>query len=227
MLNFWKGISSKKLEEAEKDVVALSDIPIEEFESYPVHITFTEKDWDPEHYIKLLKQDASAEKSSPDVDLEDSVEDNEYIWTYQFGNPSKPALVMIHGFAGSGLIFYRMFKFLRAHFNIYLIDLMGWARSSRHDFKCSTYQECELYYVNSIEKWRQKMGFETMNLLGHSFGGFIASKYAMHHPEKLNKLILFSPHGVETTNKKNEEEKDHEMVSPSILHRAGYRLFQK
>mmetsp|Transcript_16731 Transcript_16731/g.14648 ORF Transcript_16731/g.14648 Transcript_16731/m.14648 type:complete len:154 (-) Transcript_16731:766-1227(-) len=153
MLDFWKGTSEEKLEAAEAEMVKLSGISIEEFESYPVYITFTDSDWDPSLCLnqsgnKCDRDDASEGETAESFELDESLnlnneslEDNEYIWTYQFGSPLKPTLVLIHGFGGSGLIFYRMFRYLKEHFHVYLIDLMGWARSSRHEFKCTTEKE--------------------------------------------------------------------------------------
>jgi len=40
------------------------------------------------------------------------------------------------------------------------------------------------------------MKLDTLILCGHSFGGYIASIYALHYPDKVEKLLLFSPVGV-------------------------------
>lgn len=34
-------------------------------------------------------------------------------------------LVIVHGYGGSGMIFYKMFQDLRARFKVYLIDIYG------------------------------------------------------------------------------------------------------
>jgi predicted alpha/beta-fold hydrolase len=47
---------------------------------------------------------------------------------------NKPLIVLIHGYGGSGMIFYRIFKELQKHFRVVLMDLLGMGRSSRPRF---------------------------------------------------------------------------------------------
>ena len=57
------------------------------------------------------------------------------MWTYEFGDDSKPHIVIVHGYGGSGMIFFKMFKQLAEKFHVYLVDLLGMGRSSRNDFE--------------------------------------------------------------------------------------------
>jgi len=70
------------------------------------------------------------------------------------------------------------------------------------------------------------MGFDKLNILAHSFGGFVASKYALYYPENINKLMLFSPHGVEITNDEAIQEKVDEICNESIIYKSSYKFFQ-
>lgn len=45
-------------------------------------------------------------------------------------------------------------------------------------------------FVEDIEQIRQKLGYDRLNIFGHSWGGLIAMKYAIAHDEKVNYLIL-------------------------------------
>jgi len=47
-------------------------------------------------------------------------------------------------------------------------------------------------FIADIEGVREAFGIDEMNLLGHSWGGILAMYYGIHHPEKLNSLILCS-----------------------------------
>lgn len=117
--------------------------------------------------------------------------------TYEIGDKSKPQIVMVHGFGGSALIFYKLFKRLQKNYHVILIDLLGNGSSSRPEFLARTKDEAEAFYVQSLEKWRKKMGISQMNLVAHSFGAYISSRYAIKYPDRIKKLILWSPHGME------------------------------
>jgi proline iminopeptidase len=44
--------------------------------------------------------------------------------------------------------------------------------------------------VDDIEQLRQKLGFEQVHVLGHSWGGMLAAKYAIEYPLKVKSLVL-------------------------------------
>ncbi|CUM49874.1 unnamed protein product [Debaryomyces fabryi] len=58
--------------------------------------------------------------------------------------------------------------------------------------------EMEKYYIEAIEKWRIESKIEKIDyLVGHSFGGYWTSSYAVKYLQNLSNLILLSPVGVE------------------------------
>ena len=98
-------------------------------------------------------------------------------------------VVMIHGY-GAGSAFWAMnLEEISEEHPVYVFDTLGFARSSRPEFSDDP-AEIELQFVESIEKWREAMGFEKMVLLGHSFGGYQASAYALKYPDRLEHLVL-------------------------------------
>ncbi|XWS25861.1 hypothetical protein CRYUN_Cryun27aG0103700 [Craigia yunnanensis] len=106
-----------------------------------------------------------------------------------------PTLVMVHGYAASQGFFFKNFDSLANRFNVIAIDQLGWGGSSRPDFTCKSTEETEAWFVDSFEEWRKAKNLSNFILLGHSFGGYVASKYALKHPEHVQHLILVGPAG--------------------------------
>lgn len=44
--------------------------------------------------------------------------------------------------------------------------------------------------IKDLENIRKAFGFKKISLLGHSWGGMVSARYAIAHPESVNKLIL-------------------------------------
>ncbi|XP_051150844.1 1-acylglycerol-3-phosphate O-acyltransferase-like [Andrographis paniculata] len=106
-----------------------------------------------------------------------------------------PTLVMVHGYGASQGFFFRNFDALAKHFKVVAIDQLGWGGSSRPDFTCKSTEETEAWFIDSFEEWRKAKNLSNFILLGHSFGGYVAAKYALKHPEHVQHLILVGPAG--------------------------------
>merc|ERR1712179_395652 len=123
------------------------------------------------------------------------------IWTRKFQNAgvvneeNEVPIVMIHGM-GAGLAMFALnIDTLAKDRVVYAIDLPGFGRSSRPGFS-SDPEEVEKQYVASIEEWRRQVGLDKINILGHSFGGFLSVLYTMEYQEKVNRTILADPWGM-------------------------------
>ena len=129
------------------------------------------------------------------VPLGQCVDKDDEIWTLSMNTESKNTpIVMVHGFA-AGIAFWVMnLEEISANRPLYAIDLLGFGRSSRSNFSKDA-EEIEHQYVDSIERWREIMQIPKMILLGHSFGGFLSTSYAMKYPERIEHLILADPWG--------------------------------
>ena len=112
----------------------------------------------------------------------------------------KPVLVMMHGYGGSGALFFKCLKKLCEKFFVILIDIIGMGGSSRPDnypAKTITPEESIDYFVNYLENWRVSMDNLTdFYFACHSFGGYLGGIYAARHHQHIKKLILLSPIGV-------------------------------
>ncbi|XP_037032149.1 (Lyso)-N-acylphosphatidylethanolamine lipase-like [Bradysia coprophila] len=129
------------------------------------------------------------------VSLGECVGTHDHIWTMSLNTDSNNVpIVMLHGFA-AGIAFWLMnLEDISEDRPLYSIDLLGFGRSSRPNFSTDA-ETVEQQFVDSIEKWREAMKIDSMILLGHSFGGFLATSYAMKYPDRIEHLILADPWG--------------------------------
>ncbi|XP_046387233.1 (Lyso)-N-acylphosphatidylethanolamine lipase isoform X2 [Ischnura elegans] len=141
------------------------------------------------------------------VDIGSVVGEGDRIWTVSLNEANSEGgsgtvarggkrvpLVLLHGL-GSGLALWVLnFDALAASRPVYAIDLLGFGRSSRPTFSSDS-AEAENQLVQSVEEWRREMQLESMILLGHSMGGFLAASYAIKYPQRIKHLILADPWG--------------------------------
>lgn len=57
--------------------------------------------------------------------------------------------------------------------------------------------EVEDVYIESLENWRINNNIEQFDLLAHSLGGYLGFAYCLKYPERVGKVIMVSPGGVE------------------------------
>ncbi|CAA3033755.1 probable 1-acylglycerol-3-phosphate O-acyltransferase [Olea europaea subsp. europaea] len=120
-----------------------------------------------------------------------------FINTVNFNSKEgSPTLVMVHGYGASQGFFFRNFDALAQHFKVIAIDQIGWGGSSRPDFTCRSTEETEAWFIDSFEEWRKAKNLSNFILLGHSFGGYVAAKYALKYPEHIQQLILVGSAGL-------------------------------
>ncbi|KAL8166100.1 hypothetical protein V2J09_007599 [Rumex salicifolius] len=123
--------------------------------------------------------------------------ESRFINTVTFDNKEDvPTIVLVHGYGASQGFFFKNFDALASRFRVIAIDQLGWGGSSRPDFTCKSTEETEEWFIDSFEEWRKAKNLSNFILLGHSFGGYVASKYALKHPEHVEHLILVGPAGV-------------------------------
>lgn len=139
----------------------------------------------------------SGYKLNEDIEIKDvPIYENHYIHTIKTLNEGMKTLVIVHGYGGSSITFYKMIKRLARKFQVFCIDLLGMGLSSRPEFNCKTTEEAVNFFVNSIEEWRKTLSLSSFFLCGHSLGGYVASAYTLKFPSRVLKLILLSPAGI-------------------------------
>lgn len=73
---------------------------------------------------------------------------------------------------------------------VFAVDLLGFGQSSRPPFSMDP-GAAEDQFVESIEQWRAEVGLESMILLGHNLGGFLAVSYSIKYPARSVQIVCF------------------------------------
>ncbi len=131
---------------------------------------------------------------------------DQHIHTVRCGLRTNPSLVIIHGYGGSSVTFYKMIKDLSHKFQVFCIDLLGMGLSSRPKFEIYNTEECINFFVDSIEEWRKALKLKEFTLCGHSLGGYLSINYALKYTIHIKKLVLLSPAGITGADDLNFEE---------------------
>lgn len=125
-------------------------------------------------------------------DFPDSEKDGKYytvnnakLWTLSFGKGDP--LFIIPGGPGGSHYGYRGFDSMSVACKLVYYDGFGRGKSDTAK-KLSEYTlERD---IEDLEGLRKAMGFDKINVLGHSYGGLVAQGYAIKYPDKVKHLIL-------------------------------------
>uniref|UniRef100_A0A7S1SUR5 AB hydrolase-1 domain-containing protein n=1 Tax=Tetraselmis chuii TaxID=63592 RepID=A0A7S1SUR5_9CHLO len=136
--------------------------------------------------------------STPVETVDVSLSCGNKIHTLVAGKPSGTApLVCIPGYgAGAGFFWKNIGPLADGGQRVLTLDLLGTGLSSRPAFNAKDTAAAEDFFVGSLSDWREKMGLDKMILVAHSMGGYLATVYALRHPEHVQHLVLVSPAGI-------------------------------
>lgn len=98
------------------------------------------------------------------------------------------ALVLVPGFAGGAWLWFAQIEGLSKHFRVLTFDPRGVARSRIGDEINTDVSLSTL--ASDIAALLDELKIARANVLGISFGGFVAQRFAVDFPERLDKLIL-------------------------------------
>jgi len=102
-----------------------------------------------------------------------------------------PPVVFVHGGASDSRDWTDTMKALAPDYSLYAPDMIGFGQSDRSQ---------DGYYLSDftgfLTGFLEKLGVEKPCLVGHSFGARICLDFAIHHPEKVGKLILIDAVGL-------------------------------
>ena len=106
-----------------------------------------------------------------------------------------PPVVLIHG-SGPGVTAYANWRLtipgLAEHCHVYAPDMVGFGFTERPDgidYSMRT-------WVDQLVAFLDALDLERVSLVGNSFGGALALRLAVEHPERVNRLVLMGAAGV-------------------------------
>lgn len=148
-----------------------------------------------------------------------------------FGNKKNPAVFFITGIGGNSAVWDKYIKPFIKNFYIITNDFRGFGMSDRpkrvEDYKLEN-------FANDLDLILTNENIDTVNMIGHCFGGSVAINYVKRYRKKVGKLVL-----IETSNEVSHLAKFFVKVKPLMLsfnyfikilpswYRKGYQDFSK
>jgi pimeloyl-ACP methyl ester carboxylesterase len=105
----------------------------------------------------------------------------------EFGDPSKPSLVLIHGYTASLYVWHKVAPLLAdAGFHVIALDLVGFGYSSKPRwFEYTIGAQARI-----VSRFMQRLGIGRATIVGSSYGGAVAMTLALDYREFVEKLVL-------------------------------------
>ena len=103
------------------------------------------------------------------------------------GDPKAPAMVLIHGFASSTLVWSKVFLPLaHAGYRVLAFDMLGYGYSAKPRKGEYTIDGQAKMLMRALDR----LGIPRAIVVGSSYGGAVAATCALDYPERVEKLVL-------------------------------------
>ena len=110
---------------------------------------------------------------------------------YYVGGHGTP-LLLIHGLGARSEDWESAIPiFVRSHFRVYAIDLLGYGRTDHPDIEYSIQQQ-----VDMVHQFLAVMHIQQADVAGWSLGGWVALKLTSDYPEVVHRLVLYDSAGI-------------------------------
>ena len=114
------------------------------------------------------------------------------LWIDDSGPRDAPALLYVHGGPGIGALDFEQYMKgpLQKRVRLISVDQRGVLRSSPLPASAQVTVDD---LIADFEAIRSALAISRWQVLGHSFGGMVALRYGLAHPQRVERLILESP----------------------------------
>ena len=104
---------------------------------------------------------------------------------------SGPPLLLLHGFFGEKTCWLPLIELLQSQFRCISLDMLGFGESSKPQIRYDV--AVEVAFVRQVV---EQLNIEPCCIIGHSFGGWVASAYSLKYPNSVSSLVLAAPAGI-------------------------------
>ena len=105
------------------------------------------------------------------------------------GSDDKPAVIFCHGVLGHAEAWIAQLGPFGEHFNTYAIDLLGNGRTDKPEIE---YHMPVL--AEHVRDFMDTVGVDKATVVGGSYGSRVATRTAVNHPDRVDKMILVTAH---------------------------------
>jgi pimeloyl-ACP methyl ester carboxylesterase len=107
--------------------------------------------------------------------------------------PNGKAVLLLHGKNFNGYYWKDVIAFLTDNgYRVIIPDQVGWGRSDKPNLHYSFH-----LLADNTKKLLDTLGIQKINVIGHSMGGMLATRFALMYPQTVEKLIYENPIGLE------------------------------
>ncbi|HXZ04626.1 MAG TPA: alpha/beta fold hydrolase, partial [Ktedonobacteraceae bacterium] len=128
-------------------------------------------------------------------------------------------VVLIHGLGSSAETWAALMPLLSKEYLVYAPDLPGFGRTPLAP-EGTNIRTHVLY----LERFLNALGYPRVTLVGNSLGGWIATRFAVEHPERVERLFLLNSAGLSRENMHSPYVEDRIEAMHSLEHLLGYSL---
>jgi haloacetate dehalogenase len=101
-----------------------------------------------------------------------------------------PALLLLHGFPQTHVMWRHVAPVLAAHFSVVCADLRGYGASGKPHSSPDHSPYSKRTMARDMVQVMQVLGFDQFSIAGHDRGGRVGYRLALDHPERVERLAL-------------------------------------
>ena len=128
-------------------------------------------------------------------------------------------IVLIHGLGSSAETWAALIPLLSKEFLVYAPDMPGFGKTplAPEGTNIST-------HVLYLERFLDALGYPRVTLVGNSLGGWIATRFAVEHPERVDRLYLLNSAGLRRENLHSPYAEDRIAARHTLEYISGFSM---